>query len=102
MVPGDICEPTPNPVARVGLAGREAALEIPNGLADVWPGPLGFAGDESDEASDWTALNAVDAAPRAIMSNSRTSQNAAHTFPPIHQRTTCITKANDVPRQKAW
>jgi hypothetical protein len=51
MVPGDSFEPAPNPVARVGLAGGEP-LEIPNGLADGWPGPLGFAGDESDEASD--------------------------------------------------
>jgi hypothetical protein len=51
MVPGDIFEPALNPVARVGLAGGEAP-EIPNGLADGWPGPLGFAGDESDEASD--------------------------------------------------
>jgi hypothetical protein len=54
---------------------------------------LGFAGGKSDEVSDWTALNAVDAAARAIMVKlPHTAKHGPH-FPPIHQRTTCHDKS---------
>jgi hypothetical protein len=98
-VPGDICEPALKPVARFGLAGRGVAPEIPNGLADVWPGPLGFAGGESDEVSDWTALNAVDAAPRAIMIKlPHTAKRGPH-FSIDSSATTCRDKARATTKQ---
>jgi hypothetical protein len=71
MVAGEICDAALKPVVDLAPAAVEEELEISNGSAPLEKKPedcvepVDCVEDDSDEASDWMALNAVDAAPMA-------------------------------------
>jgi hypothetical protein len=95
MVAGDICE---KPVVPDGAAEVPdvAAPERPNMSAVAWLKPVDWFDDEVDEANDWMASSAVDAAPRAnsMAKLRQTPQSAAFTLENLRS-------ANAMPSRKA-
>jgi hypothetical protein len=78
MVAGEICDPPPTkPVVPVEVVAGWAGLGISK--------PEDWVEDAADEASDWMAPNAVDAAPKAnsMVKLRNTPLDAAHTYTPV-------------------
>jgi hypothetical protein len=65
MVTGDICENPVAPAAGVEPVAVEALLGMLKGSVEASLKPVACADDAADEASDWMAVSADDAAPRA-------------------------------------
>jgi ribulose-phosphate 3-epimerase len=96
IVAGEICDAAPNPVVGAVVADAEALLGISNGLS---PKPVAWVELELDEVSDWTASNAVDAAPRANSMTELLPQRAASCLDgpsiqqaPCHRANPCQTR----------
>jgi hypothetical protein len=96
-VAGDTCEAELNPAVGLELVDVVLELEISNASAPLPKKPLDFDDDDdADEASDWMASRAVDAAPKA---NSMAELPLA---PPERLiLPTPIQSANTMPMQKA-
>jgi hypothetical protein len=65
IVAGESWEKPLLPVAGVELAEVVAVLATSNGFVEAESKPVAGGVDDFDEVSDWSASNAVDAAPRA-------------------------------------